>query len=912
MTNFKRDRFYPSATKRLLRGAVASLLVAGVWGVWQGGAVRGEEETSLIECRKSAGFLWPSEGVGGRHYAPELEVRMLHLALDVTPDFKQRTVQGQATLRFKALRRPVRELRLDAVKLTVKSVTSTVKLEGWQVTDEHLNLTFAKPLAPDQEASVTVHYSAEPKEGLYFRTPEQGYKPGDTHLFSQGEETEARHWYPCFDAPNVKFTSEVTCRVAEGMTVISNGRLVSQEKEPTSGLKVVHWSQEKPHANYLITLVAGYLSKLENKHGNLPLGFLTPVSEAGEAATSFRHTEDIMAFFEKEIGVAYPWAKYDQVCVNDFVAGGMENTSATTLTDSTLFTDATENIHDSDSLVAHEMAHQWFGDLVTCKDWCHTWLNEGFATYYEALYRGHSKGRDDMLLEFLQSARRVTSVADDNNAIVRRTYGQPQELFNYLAYPKGSWVLRMLRAELGDDLFRRCIKTYLERFRYGSVGTEDLRGVIEELSGRSFDQFFDQWVYRPHHPELEASYSWDESAKLAKVTIRQTQKLTDTISIFQCPLTVRFKGRFGVVDRVMKLSQTQDDFSYTLKSAPESVRLDPDCELLAKISFNVPNAMLLAQLADKQDAIGRWLAVEQISRRQDRDAVARLKQALAQDDFYAVRTEAASGLRTIHSEEALAALLELTQQPDARVRLQVVTGLAGFYTDTAFAAERKIIEHEKNPAILGLAVRALGTYTKPGVRETLLKYLDSDSYQNMLADAAIAAMRAQEDSKYVAPLLENLERRETAFTPGGFGQALGTLAWLARDEEKKDRVREFLLRYVNHKRRAIQAASINALGTLGDPKAIAPLETFASASKETAAQSVAERAVAQLRAGRKPVEDPRNLRQEVLDLQKANRELRKDLDELKTKVEARPAKTAPATNQPAVPKPRTVTSPKGR
>ena len=209
-----------------------------------------------------------------------------------------------------------------------------------------------------------------------------------------------------------------------------------------------------------------------------------------------------MAFFEQEIGVPFPWAKYYQTCVNDFVAGGMENTSATTLTDATLFKDDTENIRNSQSLVSHEMAHQWFGDLVTCKDWSHVWLNEGFATYYQVLYDGWKNGHDALLYDLYANARSVTSVVSDTNAIVRRNYDDPFDMFNYLAYPKGGWVLHMLRSQLGKDLYRQCIKTYLERHRYGNVTTEDLRAVIEELSGRPYDQFFDQWLYHAHYPEL--------------------------------------------------------------------------------------------------------------------------------------------------------------------------------------------------------------------------------------------------------------------------------------------------------------------------------------------------------------------------------------------------------------------------
>ena len=908
----------PLASQRFWRWFGLSLRGAAALALLAGAVARGEEETGVLICNKSATFLAPGDGGSGRHFAPEPEVRMLHLTLDVTPDFKAFSVAGQATLQFKVLRRPVSELRLDAVRLKVTSVTATEKLAGWQATDDHLILTFAKPLKPEQAAGVTIAYSAEPKEGLYFRTPEQGYKPGDTHLFSQGEESEARHWYPCFDSPNVKFTSEVTCHVPTGMTVISNGRLVEQKKDAAGGLTAFHWSQEKPHANYLITLVAGYLSQLEGRHGKVPLTFYTPVSEAGEAATSFRHTDDIMKFLEQEIGVPYPWVKYAQVCVNDFVAGGMENTSATTLTDSTLFTDASENLHDSDALVAHEMAHQWFGDLVTCKDWCHTWLNEGFATYYEALYRGHRQGRDAMLLEFQQSARQITSMGEDTTPIVRRVYNQPRDMFNYLAYPKGSWVLRMLRADLGDDLFHRSIKTYLERFQYGSVGTEDLRGVIEEISGRSFDQFFDQWLYHGHFPEIEAAYSWDESAKLAKLAIKQTQKLSDNVQLFRVPLKVRFKGKFGMTERVMTVAQAEENFTYKLASAPETVRLDPDCELLAKLTFNLPNAMLLAQLDDKRDVLGRLMAVEQLARQSGQQTVAKLAKTLAEDDFYGVRTEAVNALRGNHSDAALAALLAQTHQTDARVRNQVLNALGGFYTDSAYAAERQTLEQEKNPEIVAVAIRNVGAYMRPEVHDLLLKYLDSTSYHHQLADAAIAAMRSQGDPDYVAPLLQHLERREAAFTPFGFSQALGTLAWLARDQDKKDDVREFLLRYVNHKRRVIQTASLNALGTLGDPKATGALETLASTSKDNPAQGAAERALTQLRSGRRSGDEPRSLRQEVLDLQKANRELRKDLDEIKKQLEAKPAaaQAAPAAKttpvKPATPpaKPTELKSPK--
>jgi len=690
----------------------------------------------------------------------------------------------------------------------------------------------------------------------------------------------------------MKFTSEITCRLPDGMTAVSNGRLISETKDSATGLVVIHWSQEKPHANYLISLVAGFLKKIEDKYKEIPIAFYTPPSEINEAPNSFRDTKDMLAFFEQEIGVPYPWPKYDQVCVNDFVEGGMENTSCTTLTDDTLFTSATENIRTSEGLVAHEMAHQWFGDLVTCKDWSHIWLNESFATYYETLYHGHKNGSDDMLYELYGRTRQITGITNNFKPIVRRNFDSSHEMFDYLAYPKGGWVLHMLRSQLGDDLYRRCIKTYLERHLYGNVVTDDLRAVIEELSGRSYDQFFDQWLYHGYHPELDASYTWDEKTKLAKVTIRQTQKVSEDVVLFNFPLTVRFKSKSGMVDRRIDVKQKEEDFYFPVESAPEIVRLDPQYTLLAKISLKLPAVMLHAQLREKDDVIGRLLAMEQLAERKDKDSVAWLKESLNSDGFYGARIEASRALRSIHTDEALEALLASTKQIDARVRRAVVAEIARFYRDTAYDSAIATLNSEKNPDILVFALTGLAGYAKPQVHDTIIKFLNSDSFRNELGSAAVSAIRSEDDPAYITPLQETLSQRGASFTSRGISSALGTLAYIARNEEKKDSVRNFLIGYVNDKRERIQLAAISALGTLGDPQALAVVEKFTAGSKETPQRRFAEKAAETLRADRKPVDDFKNLRQEVLDLQKTNRTLRKDLDDLKKKVEAKEPATS--------------------
>ena len=863
----------------------------------------GRAEVEELYCRQRNALAPTDVSVTGRKYAPSREIDILHLAIDVTPDFKQRSIEGEVTLRFKPIAKPLGELKLNAVDLSVGQVGSSQTISGWHASDKEVFVAFDPAIPVDKEATVNIRYSATPRKGLYFRTPEMGYKPEDTHLWTQGEPIEARHWYPSFDEPNEKFTSEVTCHVPEGMVVLSNGKMISEEKDAGTGLTGVRWLQDKPHVNYLIALAAGKFKKVEDKYKDVPLAFYTPASQIEHAMNSFKDTKDIMAFFEQEIGVPYPWAKYYQVCVDDFVMGGMENTSLTILTDNTLHPAESEPIRSSQGLVAHEMAHQWFGDLVTCKDWAHLWLNEGFATYYDNLYEGHKHGPDALRYSMYQSGKGIMAQPNQTNAIVRRDWRDPEEQFSYLAYPKGSWVLHMLRSQLGADLYRRCIKTYLERFQYGNVETEDLNRVIEELSGRSFDRFFDQWVYHAAYPDIAVSYNWDEKNKLAKLTLTQNQKLSDDVLLFEFPLTVRFKAKGGkATERKIIVKEKSEDFYFPLSEAPEIVRLDPELTVLAKFNFNPPTPMLYAQLADSSDMLGRLIAAEQLSSKKDKDTVRRLKDALNKDDFYGVRQAAAQSLRSIQSDEALEALLASREQSDARVRRQVLSAINGYYRDTSYQAALKTIPDEKNPEIKTLAISSLAGYAKPEVKSTFVKFLNSESYKNAFTDAAIQGIRAQDDPELLEPLMKTLKDREAQFTSGGLARALDTVAFLARNEKEKDAYREFIVQHVNSKRQRVQLAAINALGTLGDPKAVAVLEKFTGGVKESPERTAAERALAAVRDQKKPGVELGTLRTEVMNLQKDNRELRKELDDLKKKLEAlapKPTNGSPKTESTA-------------
>lgn len=831
-----------------------------------------------------------------KKYARDRKIDVEHLKLEVTPDFTTHTVSGTATLSFQPVGLPLAELELDAVDLAVESVRASAPLAGHHVAQDRIVLNFRQPVAVGRRVEVVIRYTAEPVKGLYFRTPKNGYPAAVTQLWTQGEPHEARHWFPVYDYPNEKFTSEIVCHVPEGMTVLSNGREVSAK---AAGERIAHhWKQERPHVAYLITLVAGHLKGIQDRHGDIPLTFWTSPDDIGVAKNSFRFTQEMMGFFEQETGVPYPWAQYGQVCVQGFMWGGMENTSMTTLTGNTLFDDTTENIYSSDGLVAHELAHQWFGDLVTCKDWSQLWLNEGFATYYDALWHGHHFGEDQLKYEMWNNAKSVLRQKDEKRGIVFREYNEPVEMFNYLAYPKGSWVLHMLRSQLGPDLYRRCVKTYLERHRFGVVETSDLRKVVEELSGRSFQRFFDQWLNGIGTPRLQISHSWDGKTRLAKVTVKQVQKITEQNPLFHFPLTLRFKDGKKTTDHAVEIREKQHEFYVPLDSAPTLVRADPDYTLLATVEFKQPDAMLHAQLREPDDMMGRLLAVDALESKKDRKSVAALGRALNEDAFHGVRIAAAEALRKIHTAEALDALIAGVKQDDARVRRAVTTALAAYYEPRAREVLEGLLTREKNPAVIAAALPGIARWDGPTVREQLLAAANGASFRQTEVEGAFAAMRTNGDPALVAPLRQLLERRSGDLRERAFHRGLGTLAFLARNETDRAPIREWLTALVNHPRPGTREAAIEALGTLGDPVAIRVLETFAGADEGAPLRKSAEEAIKKLQAAKETAPELRDLRRELTELKKANESLRKEFESYRKQQDARPAATANAQPKP--------------
>ena len=828
-------------------------------------------------------------------YAPDRRVDIHHLTLDVIPDFEGHTLDGKARIEFAPIAHPLTELRLNAADLDVFRVWSDARIKDWTLTDTHVVIAFDPAIPADQKTFVALFYRAQPKMGLYFRTVKNGYPAEDTHVYSQGETHEAQHWYPNYDYPNERFTSEIICRVPQGMTVLSNGKIISETTDNATGLKSVHWRQDKPHVNYLIALTAGYFKGLTDQYKNIPMGFYTPVSLFDMAEASFKDTVDMMGFFEQETGIPYPWHQYNQAVVWDFVAGGMENTTLTILTHRTLHPEEMEPLESSTGLVAHELAHQWFGDYVTCKDWANLWLNEGFATYYENLYSGHQLGRNQFLYNQYNDAQGLLRRSDPQVPVFYRGYADADEQFDGRAYQKGGWVLHMLRSQLGDDLYRLCVKTYLERHALDTVETADLKVIIEELSGRSFDRFFDQWIYTGGHPRLNVSYEWSPSTKLAKITIEQTHARAqkDRDILFHVPATVRFHVAGEAVDHDVVIDQAQQEFYVALPGEPNQVRFDPNLTLLADITFKKSKAMLYTQLADNNDIIGQILAAKALQEKDDTQTVLQLKEALNLASFYGVRLVVTDALQKIHTDDAFDALAASLDQPDKRVRKRVISTIGQFYETEARDMLLAIARDESNSGLAAAAISNLGRYHDKDIPSILLNALKSRSFRDLRATAAVSSFNKLKDASYVPALIELAMTRQNDYPSREFGSVLSTLAQCAKNMDDTTDARETLLSLVNHPKQGIRIGAIRALGILGDEKAAAVLETLASKQRQVngktdPVQRDAQAALQQVRSNT-PLAVPDEvveLRKNVKTLEEKNSKLEDKLDDLEARLDA--------------------------
>jgi aminopeptidase N len=639
---------------------------------------------------------------------------------------------------------------------------------------------------------------------------------------------DARYWFPCHDYPDDFLTSSVTATVPADWDMVSNGALEKVTTNKIDHTKTFRWVESKPHVIYLISIVAGKYSTVEEHYGTVPIYYYVAPRYAKYAAENFSHTPDILKFFSTVTGYEYPWQKLSLAAVTDFTFGGMENVSAITLTDNTMHDIDAEPQVSSTDLVSHETAHQWFGDLLTCRSWADAWLNEGFATYFEALYAEHVFGKDHFNSEMYHDQQEVIDAdRGERRPTVYNRYNDPVDLFSVYIYPRGADILHMLRGILGDQLFFKAIRYYVYQFEHKNVDTHDFANAIREATGRNLDWFFNEWAYEAGHPVFEVDHSYDDSSHLLTLHVSQIQKADSLTPVYKMPVDIYIvtsspNGQAQKMTKTIWVDSLSNTYTFNIAEKPLMVNFDEENYLLKELKFKKSISELAYQITNDPDAAGRVWAAGELSERipfgsdQDTVEVANALIGGLKDDFWGVRFECVRRLSNLDNGNVKMALKVALDDSDARVQEAAVDGLKKYKDSTLAQLMENLYKTDKNYFVRAAAVKTLASLEGAKAKSLVEDALTQDSYEQVIKAAGLSSLamidtseaydKDIEFSRYGAPPLLRL-------------QAMNEMVRL---KPKSEQTIELLKEYVNDPYIWARMVAISSLGRIGD-RSVVPL-----------------------------------------------------------------------------------------
>ena len=757
-------------------------------------------------------------------YARNRDYDLQHSRIVLKFDVEQKKVIGDVTHSLSVLRANTSKLVFDSAGLTIQSVLLNKSAAKFENKDNKLIVPLVAAAKPGDKFEVEIKYEGKTSKGLYWILPDKDYPDRPKQIWTQGESEDTRYYLPTYDYPNDRLTTETILTVPVTWTTVANGKLIGV-KDAGNGMKTWTWQESQPSSTYLITVVAGEFDELKDSWRGKPVTYYAPKGRGDRLKINYERTPLMLEYFSKTLGVDYAWEKYSQTMVDDFVAGGMENSSATTNTSSSLIhpTLAPEYATGQDPLISHELGHQWFGDLVTTKDWGNIWLNEGFATFMEYLWSEHYFPKDQAEYERWSNAQEWFSQTNLwAKPIVRHDFDDSSE-FDGNAYGKGGWVLYMLRHQIGDEAFYRGLKHYLDVNRGKNVVTADLIRAIEEETHINVDQFFDQWIYGAGAPKFELSYTYDDAKHEILLKVKQTQKVEGRVGIFRVPVDVEITTANGAKDYPITVSKPEEAFGLPADSAPLMVLFDKGGNVLASTDFHKDKKEWFYQVKHASEFADRADAVKELGQIKDDPAVdATLGEVLRNDKAWGVRATAADTLGERGTPVAAKQLLDgLNSATEPWVRNRVATALGNCKDNPEVVAKlRELAKDDKSFRTRSAALQALGKVKAPDALPTLNAAVAADSPDGILRNAALRAMGSLGDDKAVATLKEwavlgkPMDTREAA------------IAGLARLQQDNKEITQQIAGYLAEGHAGIRFASIYALGERGDASAIPALEAL--------------------------------------------------------------------------------------
>ena len=553
-----------------------------------------------------------------------------------------------------------KSMKIDSIGLVGKAGITTLK---YTYKENSLVVLLDKPYKSSDSIQLYLKYTAMPyashtggsaaitdDRGLYFINTDYQIPNKPAQIWTQGETESNSHWMITIDKPNTRFTTQLEITVPDSFTTLSNGALVKQLKG-SKGLRTDIWKMDMPIQAYAVMMAIGKFSIVKEKWKNKEVNYYVEPQYAPFAKLMFNHTPEMIDYFSQRTGVPYPWNKYSQVVVRDYVSGAMENTSATLCGEFLNQTAREIADRNSEDVVSHELFHQWFGDYVTCESWSNITVNESFANYGEQLWRAHKYGKasgDELAWNDLQGY--VYSSMMHDPQLVRFNYDSREEVFDAISYNKGGAILHYLNTLIGDAAFDKAMKIYLTKNALHSAEAHNWRMAVEEATGQDWNWFFNEWYYHGGHPALRVNYMYNDSIGKLIVAVNQVQ--SDSEFNFRLPLkaAVIYGDDKTIADWV--ITKRKDTFTYDYKNGVKPIII-PDCQhiLPGEIKENKKPSQWYEQFTHSTDYVSKRLAVSGASK-QIGDSLSQVIITLGlNDEMKSIRIAALSVLGNVQSEK---------------------------------------------------------------------------------------------------------------------------------------------------------------------------------------------------------------------------------------------------------------------
>lgn len=634
---------------------------------------------------------------------------LIHTKLDVKFNWEKANLYGKAELTLRPYFYPQNELVLDARGMDISKVYLVVPGSKEEVIDILEELKFEydslkisihldKEYTRKDTVKVYIDYTSKPNElekggseairsdkGLYFINEKGEDKEKPQQIWTQGETQSNSAWFPTIDAPNQKMTQEIAITIEDKFKTLSNGILTHSE-DNGNGTRTDFWEHKKPHAPYLVMMAIGEFAVVKDKWRGIDVDYYVEKEYEPYAKDIFGLTPEMIEFYSTKLGVDYPWDKYSQVVVRDYVSGAMENTSAVIHGDFVQQTKR-ELIDGSagEDVIAHELFHHWFGDLVTCESWSNLPLNESFATYGEVLWREYKYG-NDKAAEGLQNdlTSYLNEVKDGNHKnMIRFDFNRREDMFDRHTYQKGGRILHMLRNYMGDDAFFASLKLYLEENEYTDVEMHQFRMACEKVTGEDLNWFFDQWFYAKGHPILDISYDYNDSLKTETVHVAQMQDL-GIAPIFKLPVKIDIYIDGKIETKEVVIDKVVNEFTFDVSSEPNLVNFDADKMLLCEKVDNHSEKEWAFMFHNASRYLDRFESLSKLTKSKTEDAISSTLEGL-NDKNPRIKRMAINGCKLVvkeKPEELKKALLNLAKNDESSiVRGDAIYALSTHYTN---------------------------------------------------------------------------------------------------------------------------------------------------------------------------------------------------------------------------------------